>query len=142
MSSGLDFDGAYGETRKKLALIGYAHLAAGAVYLLCAVLALFATTQAGLLFEDERALFVNRTVGYALTLVLVVLGAGSLSGGLGLLRSRMWARTVLVVMGVLNLTNVPIGTLLGGYTLWVLLRDEAARALARGGPLPPDVRAP
>ncbi len=116
--------------RKQLALIGYAHVAAGAVYLVCAALALFGAVQG--------VLFVSRAVGYVLTLALAVLGLGSLAGGYGLLRTCRWARVLLLAVGVLNLINVPIGTLLGAYTLWVLWKDEAAAELARGGPLWPD----
>jgi hypothetical protein len=44
--------------------------------------------------------------------------------GLGLLMRASWARVAGMVMGVLALTAVPFGTVLGIYTLWVLARVE------------------
>lgn len=44
----------------------------------------------------------------------------SLVVGYGLLTHRRWGRSTALVAGVLSLPNVPLGTLLGAYTLWVL----------------------
>jgi hypothetical protein len=44
--------------------------------------------------------------------------------GFGLLRYRQWARTLTIVLSAVNLMNVPLGTALGLYGLWVLLSPE------------------
>lgn len=54
--------------------------------------------------------------------------------GWGLLQREDWARTVALVVGFVALLNVPIGTALGIYTLWVLLpsrSDDEYKALAQ-----------
>jgi hypothetical protein len=54
--------------------------------------------------------------------------------GWGLLQREEWARVFALVVGFIALLNVPIGTALGIYTLWVLLpaqSDEQYKALAR-----------
>ena len=56
-----------------------------------------------------------------------------LVGGWGLLKGKEWGRMTLVVFSVLALFLFPAGTLLGGYTLWVLLNPETRRILAGGG---------
>jgi len=69
-------------------------------------------------------------IGWAL-LVGSVLG---LVTGWGLLQREPWARTLAIVMGILNLFHVPFGTILGIYTLWVLLpagAEEEYRGMAR-----------
>ena len=38
-----------------------------------------------------------------------------------------WARMLAIVLGVLNLFDLPFGTALGIYTLWVLLPAESER---------------
>lgn len=48
-------------------------------------------------------------------------------GGAGLRRRTTWARTLALVVGLLNLVNVPPGTLLGDYTLWVLTQPDVDR---------------
>ena len=73
--------------------------------------------------------------------ILSVIGwallAGSVLGlvaGWGLLQREPWARTLAIVMGCVHLLNVPFGTALGVYTLWVLLpaaSEQEYRNVAR-----------
>ena len=55
--------------------------------------------------------------------------------GWGLLQREPWGRTLALVMGFIALfTNIPLGTALGVYTLWVLLpaqSDEDYRAFTQ-----------
>lgn len=54
--------------------------------------------------------------------------AGALVGlaaGWGLIQRESWARMLAIVTGVLNLVDMPFGTALGIYTLWVLLPAES-----------------
>jgi hypothetical protein len=52
---------------------------------------------------------------------LLAFSAIGLIGGIGLLTRAPWARTLTLVAGFIELLNVPIGTALGVYTIWVLL---------------------
>lgn len=66
-------------------------------------------------------------------LILAKAGAG-LIAGLGLLQREPWGRTLALVVGFISLFNIPIGTALGVYTLWVLLparSDEEYRAFSQ-----------
>lgn len=45
-------------------------------------------------------------------------------GGVGLRSFSQWSRGVLIITSGLNLLNIPIGSLLGIYGLWVLLAEE------------------
>jgi hypothetical protein len=66
-------------------------------------------------------------------LILAKAAAGFFAGW-GLLKREEWARVVALVVGFIALLNVPIGTALGIYTLWVLLptrSDDEYKALAR-----------
>ena len=69
-------------------------------------------------------------LGFAGTALAMFLGVFSLPGlltGYGLLKYRPWARVVGIVLSAINLINVPFGTVLGGYGLWVLLSKDAER---------------
>ena len=48
-------------------------------------------------------------------------------GGIGLLKRKNWARILVLVLGFLNLIDIPVGTALGIYTLWVLFKEDTAR---------------
>jgi hypothetical protein len=41
--------------------------------------------------------------------------------GWGLMQREPWARVIALVLGFISLFNIPFGTILGIYTLWVLL---------------------
>jgi len=63
-------------------------------------------------------------------MIAVVAGLPGIIGGWGLLARKNWARIVVLIVGILNLPNFPLGTALGVYTLWVLLKPESQSAPA------------
>jgi hypothetical protein len=66
--------------------------------------------------------------------LLVTKAAIGFIAGWGLLQKEPWARTVALVVAFIALLNVPLGTALGIYTLWVLLpsqSDDEYNALAQ-----------
>lgn len=62
-----------------------------------------------------------------LFLFLLVLSVPGVIAGVGLLQLRSWARIVTVILSALNLMNIPIGTLVGAYGLWVMLSTETEK---------------
>ena len=57
-------------------------------------------------------------------IALVLAGIGFVVG-FGLLERRPWARTLAIVVGIIALLHPILGTVLGIYTLWVLLPGDA-----------------
>jgi hypothetical protein len=53
-------------------------------------------------------------------------GVADAVAGYGLLQRAGWARPLALVMAFLALINLPFGTALGVYTLWVLLPQDSA----------------
>lgn len=48
--------------------------------------------------------------------------------GWGLLQRQSWARILILVLAFISLfTNIPFGTAIGVYTMWVLLSSESER---------------
>ncbi len=58
--------------------------------------------------------------------VLVKAAAGFFAG-YGLLQRERWARLLTLVLSFLALFNLPFGTALGIYSLWVLFPAESER---------------
>ena len=65
-------------------------------------------------------------VGSMLVMLIFTLSVPGIIAGVGLLKRRPWARIITIVLSVLNLINIPFGTLLGIYGLWVLLSRNTA----------------
>ena len=58
-------------------------------------------------------------------LISLVLAAAGFIAGWGLLERRPWARTLAIVVAIIAILNPILGTVLGIYTLWVLLPSDA-----------------
>jgi hypothetical protein len=68
-------------------------------------------------------------------ILVVIKGAAGFLAGWGLLQRESWARMLAIILAFLALFNIPFGTALGIYTLWVLLpagADAEYEAHARG----------
>lgn len=91
-------------------------------------------------WEAAPAAFLLSLIGTILALLAFILAAPALVGGIGLLYYKKWARILMIIISAINLLNVPIGTILGIYGLWVLLHHETEelfrkRALEASPPL-------
>jgi hypothetical protein len=58
--------------------------------------------------------------------------------GYGLLKYRPWARILTLILCFLNLLNIPLGTILGAYGLWVLLSSEGQQFYQHQAALSPE----
>ena len=63
---------------------------------------------------------------------LAVISIPGIIGGIGILRLWPWARYLVLILAVLHLFNIPIGTLAGVYSIWVLIQDETKAILDAG----------
>jgi hypothetical protein len=68
---------------------------------------------------------------------LLITSAPSVIAGIGLITFKPWARVLTIILSVLHLLNIPFGTALGIYGLWVLLSNEGERCFAAGHQVPP-----
>jgi zinc-ribbon domain len=62
---------------------------------------------------------------FGLGSIFLIVAAAGICVGWGLLQYQAWARMVAIVLGIFALVRPPLGTLLGIYTLWVLLARGA-----------------
>jgi hypothetical protein len=61
-------------------------------------------------------------------MILLAKAALGFLAGWGLLQHEKWARVLALVIGFVSLfTNIPFGTALGIYTMWVLLSTDSER---------------
>jgi hypothetical protein len=122
-------------------VLGILYLVVSGVYLLTAAfLLLVMGGTAGIVgatADPQDAAIAIPVLGIAGTALAMFLGVFALPGlltGYGLLNYRPWARILGIVLSALSLINIPIGTLMGAYGLWVLLSKDTER-LFDGGPV-------
>jgi hypothetical protein len=115
-------------------VLGVLYLAVSAGFLLLAFfLLLVMGGTAGIVgaaadAEDAAiAIPVLGIAGSALAIFLVTFALPGLVTGYGLLNFKPWARILGIVLSALNLINIPLGTVLGAYGLWVLLSSDTER---------------
>ncbi len=84
---------------------------------------LFAGMGAGA--DDPEAFRILGALGFSLALFMFLVALPGLIAGYGILKRRSWSRILGIVVGTLDLPLFPVGTVIGVYTLWVLLDREA-----------------
>ena len=107
-------------------VLGILYIAFSALLLLAAIIVFAAVVGGGYISGDSEAMAITAIVGPSVAAFLVLLSAPGFIGGIYLIKRRPWARILVLVLGFLNLIEIPIGTALGIYTIWVLLKDESA----------------
>lgn len=117
--------------KQHIDILGWLYIAFGALGLLAAVIVLIATVGGGLLSGDARAAAVASGVGFFVAVLVSVLSLPNLIGGWGLLKRKSWSRMLVIVLGCISLISIPIGTILGIYTLWALTKPEARSLLSQ-----------
>jgi hypothetical protein len=104
-------------------ILGWLYIIGHALFLVIGAFLFILLTGIGLTVNDPEARLVLPVVGTALGSLLILLSLPGLIAGYGLLTAKPWARVVALVIGILNLVNVPIGTIIGAYACWVLLQQ-------------------
>jgi len=77
--------------------------------------------------DAEIAIPILGIAGTALATFLGLFALPSLVTGYGLLNFKAWSRVVGIVLSAASLINIPLGTVVGAYGLWVLLNKETER---------------
>jgi len=62
-----------------------------------------------------------------IAILIIIVSIAGIIGAIGVMKKKEWGRLLLLVVSFFNLLHVPLGTILGVYSLWVLLNDETIR---------------
>lgn len=112
---------------RHLRILGILWVVLGALFLLPSLffMGIGGVAHSFIPFEAGFAREFGPLVLFMLGGTLLILGAGGILVGWGLMKHQAWARIAAIVLGVLALFHPPFGTALGIYTLWVLFSDDA-----------------
>lgn len=114
--------------KKHVTVVGAIHIGFGLLGLIGAVAVFFALNFArGFVEGEEVPNMVLKFLSLSLPLLIGFMSTLGLVGGIGLLSHLPWARYLVIVVAALGCLNIPIGTLKGVYSLWVLLQDDTVK---------------
>ncbi len=74
--------------------------------------------------DAEIAVPILGAIGGLIFVIVLVVSVLVIIAGWGILNYREWGRILGIVVAVIELVNVPIGTAIGIYGLWVLLNSQ------------------
>ena len=109
-------------------IVGILHIVYGLLFMGLAFFLFFGLSIVGTLAvtqgEQEAATLLG-VLGTGLSGLFAFLSLPNIIGGWALLAGKAWGRILLLVMGFIHLIDFPIGTALGFYTIWILMRHDA-----------------
>jgi hypothetical protein len=114
------------QLEQHVTILGWLHVVGNLFFLIIGAFVFFLLSSIGAISGDAQAVAILSVVGSFVAGILSILGLPGMVAGLGLLARKTWARYLAIVLGILNLLNFPIGTVVGAYTLWVLMQEKVA----------------
>ena len=79
---------------------------------------------AGSFIDDPVAQKILPVIANVVIWVIILLSIPGIVAGIGLFKRKEWARILTLILSVIKLMNIPIGTAVGVYSIWVLVQDE------------------
>ncbi len=119
------------DMRQHVTLVGALHIGMAILGLLVAAIVFVATVGGGMISGDPEAMRITALVGTLVSGFLGILFLPGLIGGIGLLRRWSWARILVMVVSIFDLLVIPLGTVLGIYSLWVLMNNQTEELFRR-----------
>jgi hypothetical protein len=111
---------------RHVTLLGTLHIAYGILGVCIGLFLFWFFVTPGLISGEPKAIGVLLLFGTALGGVIALLSVPHVICGYALLKRYPWGRMFAMIIGALSLIDIPFGMVLGIYTLWVMMQDEAA----------------
>jgi hypothetical protein len=123
---------------KHINLLGILHIVHSSLVLLLGLGIFVLLFGIGIVSRDQDAMLVLGIIGTVIAGFLIIVSIPGIIGGIGLLRFKPWGRILTLIIGFLKLLDIPFGTALGVYTIWILLREDAEKLFSKTlSPVPP-----
>ena len=120
--------------KKHVTVVGSMQIGFSALGLIAAVTIFVALTFArAVVGEDDIPQTVLRFLSISLPILIGSLSLLGLIAGICLLLYKPWARYVVIVLSTIGCINIPVGTAIGIYSIWVLIQDETVKLFTSDG---------
>ena len=109
---------------KHVTLTAVLHIGYGILGVLFGIVFWMLFIALGVKTGDAEAIAILGFIGRFVAVFSFVFAVPGVIGGVALLKRRPWGRIWTLVLSVILLLDIPLGTALGIYSLWVLVQDE------------------
>jgi hypothetical protein len=107
-------------------ILGWTYIILGIFGIMLAIVLGLFLAGIGMLTGDQVANNILLVIAVIVGGISALLSVPGVVAGIGLLAFKPWARVLTIILGILNLPGFPVGTVLGVYTLYVMLDDETS----------------
>ncbi len=119
------------DTKQHLKVVAALNIGLGVLGLILAMIAFIVLAFIGLFSGDPDALPILTIIAFIVGGFLLITSVPDIIGGIGIVKRQSWSRILVLILSVLKLINIPLGTIVGIYSIWVLMQDEAVELLDR-----------
>jgi hypothetical protein len=112
---------------KHITIVAVLNIGFGALGIMAGIIIFAVVVGGGLISGDPTAIAITSIVGLVASCFLFLISIPEIIGGIGLLYKKSWARILMLIIAFLDLLNIPFGTIIGIYTIWVLFQDETVK---------------
>jgi hypothetical protein len=113
------------DIRKHVKILGWIYIASSILFLPLGIAIAVSLVFGGLVSNDYGALTFLTIMAVIFGGILILMGVIGIAAGVGLLRRTRWGRKLAILVGLLNITNIPVGTAIGIYTAYILFPETA-----------------
>ena len=111
--------------KKHVTAVGAIQIGLGIIWFMAAIIVFVVLNFTKEFAEvNEIQYTILRFLSISIPVFVGFLSILALAGGIGMLMWRSWARYLGIVVAALGCLAIPIGTLIGVYSLWVLFQDD------------------
>lgn len=109
---------------KHITTVAILHIGLSVFFIILGIFLMFLLTSVGIISNDNEARGILWIIGTALGSFLFIISIPGIIGGIALLRYKNWGRILILILSAIDLMNIPLGTALGIYSIWVLVQPE------------------
>ena len=122
------------QAKGHVSLVAGLHIGYGALKLIGALFLLMAMRFAWGFIPDEEEIVRDMLQIFfsILPSILAFFGIIDILAGIALFSYKPWSRVFMIIISALNCLNIPIGTAIGVYSLWALMKPEVLDLFEEG----------
>jgi len=113
-----------------LKILAYIRIGIGSLFLVGALAIFLIMAMPGIASGVRKDMAILSAFGLAFAVFPLALAVPNLVGAAGLIKRRPWARILVLIVSTMDLFAFPVGTIIGIYTIWVLVQKETVELFA------------